>query len=189
MFGALRSPRRIFVTGLIAVLPLLVTLWLLSLLFQALDGLVAPLIETLAHRRLPGLGLLLTLLAIFLVGLLLGASLTLLAGLMDEASLAFPFSLWTAGLAGLLVGAGTSIGGGCTSGGSTGTNTGGGGSGGSGGSSGTGVPSIYTPSAPQVQLPGSGGGGATGGAADTVNGTVNNVVVGVNNTLNGLLGK
>src|SRR5436190_2345319 len=65
-----RNPKRIFVTGLLAVLPLLVTWWLLSFLFHALDGLVAPIIETLVGRHLPGLGLLLTLIAIFVVGLL-----------------------------------------------------------------------------------------------------------------------
>ncbi len=68
--AAFRNPKRIFATGLLATLPLLVTWWLLSLLFHALDGLVAPIIETLLNRSLPGLGLLLTLLAIFLVGLL-----------------------------------------------------------------------------------------------------------------------
>jgi uncharacterized membrane protein len=65
-----RNPKRIFVTGLLAVLPLLVTWWLLSFLFHALDGLVAPLIETFVGRHLPGLGLLLTLSAIFVVGML-----------------------------------------------------------------------------------------------------------------------
>jgi uncharacterized membrane protein len=68
--AALSNPKRIFVTGLIVVLPLLITWWLLALLFHTLDGLVAPLIEALVKRPLPGLGLLLTLLAIFLVGLL-----------------------------------------------------------------------------------------------------------------------
>jgi uncharacterized membrane protein len=58
------------VTGLIAVLPLLITWWLLAFLFRALDGLVAPVLEAIVGRPLPGLGLLLTLLAIFVVGLL-----------------------------------------------------------------------------------------------------------------------
>lgn len=65
-----RNPKRIFVTGLLAVLPLLVTWWLLSFLFHALDDLVAPLIEAFVGRHLPGLGLLLTLAAIFVVGML-----------------------------------------------------------------------------------------------------------------------
>src|SRR5581483_806131 len=68
--GVLRNPKRIFVTGLLAVLPLLVTWWLLSFLFHALDGLVAPIIEAFLDRHIPGLGLLLTLLAIFIVGAL-----------------------------------------------------------------------------------------------------------------------
>jgi hypothetical protein len=75
--------------------------------------------------------------------------------------------------------------------GSTGTSdtSSGSGSGGSGNdSSGVQVPTIDTPSAPQISLPGSGSGGATGGATDAVNGAVNNVLGGVNNSLNGLLG-
>jgi hypothetical protein len=77
-----------------------------------------------------------------------------------------------------------------STGGSNGTSTGSGGSGGSNsGSSGTSVPTIDTPSAPNLSLPGTGSGGAAGGAADTVNGTVNNVLGGVDNTLNGLLGQ
>ncbi len=74
--------------------------------------------------------------------------------------------------------------------GSTGTDTGGGsGSSGSGtDSTGTQVPTIDTPSAPQISLPGSGSGGVTGGTTDAVDGAVNNVLGGVNNTLDGLLG-
>jgi hypothetical protein len=47
------------------------------------------------------------------------------------------------------------------------------------------VPTIQAPNLPNVQLP---GGGSTGGATDAINGTVDNLVGGVNNTLNGLLG-
>jgi uncharacterized membrane protein len=68
--ASLKHPRRIFVTGLLAVLPLLITWQLLAFLFRALDGPVAPVIEAIVHRQIPGLGLLLTLLAIFMVGLL-----------------------------------------------------------------------------------------------------------------------
>jgi hypothetical protein len=75
----------------------------------------------------------------------------------------------------------------------SGTSTGSGSDGGSGGSGGgtdaAQVPTVSTPSTPQVSLPGSGSGGAVGGATDSLNGTVNNVIGGVNNTLNGLLGK
>jgi hypothetical protein len=68
----------------------------------------------------------------------------------------------------------------------TGTDTG---TGTSGSGSGTQVPTVSTPSVPQVDLPGTGSGGAVGDTTDALNGTVNNVLGGVNNTLNGLLGK
>src|SRR3954454_10938200 len=75
----------------------------------------------------------------------------------------------------------------------SGTDSGSGSDGGSGGSGGgsetTQVPSVGTPSPPQVSLPGSGSGGAVGGATDSLNGTVNNVLGGVNKTVNGLLGR
>lgn len=66
------------------------------------------------------------------------------------------------------------------------TGTGGGSAGSAGGTTGTSTPTISTPSAPSVSLP---AGGSTGGATDTVNDTVNNVVGGVGDTVNGLLGK
>jgi uncharacterized membrane protein len=63
--------RRTFATGLLVVLPLFVTVAVFRFLFRTLEGTgIATLIETLAGRRLPGLGTALTLLAIFLVGLL-----------------------------------------------------------------------------------------------------------------------
>jgi uncharacterized membrane protein len=63
--------RRAFATGLLVVLPLLVTFVVIRLLFRTLEGTgLAPLIETLAGRRLPGLGTALTLLVVLLVGLL-----------------------------------------------------------------------------------------------------------------------
>ena len=75
---------------------------------------------------------------------------------------------------------GTGIGG---TGGGTGSSVG---SGGSGGSGSTGSPTGSTPSIPSVNLPGSGSG--TNSPNDQINGAVNNVVGGVNQTLNGLLG-
>jgi hypothetical protein len=80
--------------------------------------------------------------------------------------------------------------GGGSSGGSTGSDTSGGGSTGSGtGSSSTQVPTIDTPSAPDVNLPSGGSTSDTvNGASDAVNNTVTTVIGGVNNTLNGLLG-
>jgi uncharacterized membrane protein len=69
--SALSHPRRTFVAGLLVVLPLAVTYWLLNFLFRSLDGLgLARFVEELAGRRLPGLGTVLTLGSIYLVGLL-----------------------------------------------------------------------------------------------------------------------
>ena len=48
--GLFRNPKRIFVTGLIVVLPVFVTCWLLKILFDLLDGPVAALIE--AHLNI-----------------------------------------------------------------------------------------------------------------------------------------
>jgi hypothetical protein len=79
--------------------------------------------------------------------------------------------------------------------GTIGTGTGGGpstslgsGSGGSGGSgsSGSPTPTVSTPSVPSVSIPGSGSG--TNNLNDQINGAVNNVLGGVNQTVNGLLG-
>jgi uncharacterized membrane protein len=65
------SGRRTFVTGLLVILPLAVTAMVLRFLYRTLEGTgLAALIETLAGRRLPGLGAVLSLLIIFLVGLL-----------------------------------------------------------------------------------------------------------------------
>lgn len=63
--------RRTFVTGLVVVLPVAITVWLLAFLFHTLETLgVAPLIEAQVGRRLPGLGTLLSLSVILMVGLL-----------------------------------------------------------------------------------------------------------------------
>ena len=85
-------------------------------------------------------------------------------------------------------GSGGNLGGG-TNGTGTGTGTSSGGStGGGSGSSGSGssllqTPTISTPSAPSVSLPGS-----SSGTGDTIGGAVNNVLGGVGNTVNGVLG-
>jgi uncharacterized membrane protein len=63
--------RRAFATGLLVVLPFLVTIMVLKFLFRTLEGTgIAALIETFVGRRLPGLGTALTLLVVLLVGLL-----------------------------------------------------------------------------------------------------------------------
>lgn len=69
--SAIARVRQTFITGLVVVLPLAVTAWLLTFLFHTLEELgVAPLIEAQLGRRVPGLGTALALSTIFLVGLL-----------------------------------------------------------------------------------------------------------------------
>lgn len=67
--------RKYFITGLLILVPLVITLWVLSLIIGTMDQSLLLLPErwqpkTLFGFNLPGLGTILTLLSIFLVGLL-----------------------------------------------------------------------------------------------------------------------
>ncbi len=61
--------KKIFVTGLIVFMPLVVTLYILLFMFNFLDGILAPLVERIFGTRIPGLGLLTTLLIILGLGI------------------------------------------------------------------------------------------------------------------------
>ena len=63
-----RIIRRIL-AGLLAMLPLVATYWVVSILFKFLGDLASPFLEQLGIK-IPGLGIILTLLVIFLIGLL-----------------------------------------------------------------------------------------------------------------------
>ncbi len=63
-----RKVERIFLAGLFSTLPLIITVILLKMLFEAVDGLLSPIFKLIFRRNIPGLGLLSTLLLIFLVG-------------------------------------------------------------------------------------------------------------------------
>ncbi|MEZ4650297.1 MAG: DUF502 domain-containing protein [Candidatus Eisenbacteria bacterium] len=58
------------VTGVAVIVPLAVTVWVVRFLFLRIDGLLQPLLFELIGRRIPGAGLLVTLLLLYLVGLL-----------------------------------------------------------------------------------------------------------------------
>ncbi|MBC8346857.1 MAG: DUF502 domain-containing protein [Candidatus Marinimicrobia bacterium] len=60
--------RRIF-AGLLAIVPIAVTFWILKFLFSFLDGFAAPLLKQIGVE-IPGLGIILTLVIIFVLGLL-----------------------------------------------------------------------------------------------------------------------
>lgn len=61
-----RRLRTYFFTGLIIILPFLLTLYLLWFVFGFVDGLVGPVLELVFGRRIPGVGFVIT------VGLILG---------------------------------------------------------------------------------------------------------------------
>lgn len=58
------------VTGLAVIVPLAVTIWVVRFLFLRIDGLLQPILVEVIGRRIPGAGLLVTLVLLYLVGLL-----------------------------------------------------------------------------------------------------------------------
>ncbi|MFA4843855.1 MAG: DUF502 domain-containing protein [Candidatus Margulisiibacteriota bacterium] len=59
-----------FLRGLIALLPLLVTLWLITIVFQFADGILGWLFAALFGHQIPGLGIITLIAIIFLTGFL-----------------------------------------------------------------------------------------------------------------------
>ncbi len=67
--GKLRRQLQIkFITGLLVIVPLAVSVWTFWELFDFVDGLLAPLISDTFPMRLPGLGLLVAILLVILMG-------------------------------------------------------------------------------------------------------------------------
>ena len=60
--------KRTFFTGLVVVVPILITAFTLYWLFSLLDGFLNPIIPEILGRHIPGLGLLTEIVIIFLVG-------------------------------------------------------------------------------------------------------------------------
>jgi uncharacterized membrane protein len=60
--------RRWFFSGLLVVVPLVVTYIVLRMFFKAVDGILAPVVATLYGKPIPGLGLLVTFLLVMLAG-------------------------------------------------------------------------------------------------------------------------
>jgi len=61
--------RSAFATGLLVLIPVGITYWVLKLFFDTIDGLLSSLIETIAGRKLPGAGLLVLVILVYIVGL------------------------------------------------------------------------------------------------------------------------
>ncbi|MBD3305470.1 DUF502 domain-containing protein [candidate division KSB3 bacterium] len=71
MFATFRhNLRNKFIAGVVIVLPVGITVVLLGMMFQWLDKFFAPLALRLTDRQIPGLGIISTVLLIFLVGLI-----------------------------------------------------------------------------------------------------------------------
>jgi uncharacterized membrane protein len=62
------SLRIIFGRGLVLIVPLVITIWVLNLLFTTIDGIISPLFELALGRRIPGLGFVSMIAIIFLIG-------------------------------------------------------------------------------------------------------------------------
>jgi len=62
--------RRQFLAGVIVIVPLILTVFVLKFLFGGVDNLFSPLIEKIFGVRIPGLGVVTTLIIIYIVGML-----------------------------------------------------------------------------------------------------------------------
>lgn len=60
--------KKTFFTGLVVVIPILITAFALYWLFRVLDGFLSPIIDRILGRDIPGLGILTEIVIIFLVG-------------------------------------------------------------------------------------------------------------------------
>ena len=60
--------RKVMAEGLIIVVPLAITFWVLRLVFNLMDGFLGPLIEDTIGRNLPGIGIVAMLLLVYVAG-------------------------------------------------------------------------------------------------------------------------
>jgi uncharacterized membrane protein len=62
--------RRYFLSGILVIVPLIITVWVLRFLFIRVDGLLSPFLTKLLGYNIPGLGVVATIILIFLAGFL-----------------------------------------------------------------------------------------------------------------------
>jgi uncharacterized membrane protein len=62
--------RRYFLSGILVIVPLIITIMVLRFLFENIDGLLSPLLTRLLKHHIPGLGLVATIILIFVAGFL-----------------------------------------------------------------------------------------------------------------------
>lgn len=62
--------RAIFGRGIVILVPVVITVWVLNTLFNAVDGIISPVFDKVLGNHIPGLGLVSMLILIFLIGIL-----------------------------------------------------------------------------------------------------------------------
>ena len=62
--------RATFGRGLVVLVPVVITIWVLNILFSSVDGIISPLFDRLLNRHIPGLGFITMIVLIFVVGAL-----------------------------------------------------------------------------------------------------------------------
>lgn len=60
--------RRYFLSGILVIVPLIITIFVLRFLFSGIDGLLSPLLTKLLGHKIPGLGIIATIILIFVAG-------------------------------------------------------------------------------------------------------------------------
>jgi uncharacterized membrane protein len=60
--------RRYFLSGILVIVPLIITILVLRFLFENIDGLLSPLLTKLLKHHIPGLGIIATIILIFVAG-------------------------------------------------------------------------------------------------------------------------
>jgi uncharacterized membrane protein len=62
--------RRYFLSGILVIVPIIITIWVLRFLFGKIDGLLSPYLTDVLGYKIPGLGVVATIVLIFLAGVL-----------------------------------------------------------------------------------------------------------------------
>ena len=70
MSNYLKIARSKIITGLITLAPVAATIWVLQFLFNFFDGMAAPLVDRVLGVHIPGLGLIVSFIAIFFLGIM-----------------------------------------------------------------------------------------------------------------------
>jgi len=67
--GLLRHFRNTLITGFLILVPVVITYWILRLIFESLDGILQPAIRPILGRGIPGLGIAVLVVSIYVMGL------------------------------------------------------------------------------------------------------------------------